>query len=95
MFAPDYRTARSVQMNMGFQHEFGKGVVWTTDIVRNVGTRNLLAVDVNHVGDAQFLETDAAWLRSARRWRRKLRIVHREYPMRAGAVPRGDQLLYG
>jgi len=60
MFAPDYRTARSVQMNIGFQHEFGKGVVWTADVIRNVGTRNLLAVDVNHVGDAQFLDADAA-----------------------------------
>ncbi|HEX3320039.1 MAG TPA: carboxypeptidase regulatory-like domain-containing protein [Terriglobales bacterium] len=60
MFAPDYRTARSVQMNLGFQHEFGKGIVWTADFVRNVGTRNLLAVDVNHVGDASHLDTPAA-----------------------------------
>ena len=60
MFAPDYRTPRSVQMNVGFQHEFGKGIVWTADLVRNVGTRNLLAIDVNHVGDAQYLDVDAA-----------------------------------
>ena len=60
MFAPDYKTARSVQMNLGFQHEFGKGIVWSADFVRNIGTRNLLAVDVNHVGDASHLDTPAA-----------------------------------
>jgi carboxypeptidase family protein len=54
MFAPNYRTPRSVQMNIGFEHQLGKGVVWTTDYVRNVGTHTLLAIDVNHVGDVRF-----------------------------------------
>ncbi len=54
MFAPDYKTPRSVQMNVGFQRQLGKGVVWTADYLRNVGTHTLLAIDVNHVGDVRF-----------------------------------------
>jgi uncharacterized protein YcfJ len=29
MFAPNYQTPRSVQMNIGFERQLGKGVVWT------------------------------------------------------------------
>jgi hypothetical protein len=54
MFAPNYQTPRSVQMNIGFEQQLGKGVVWTTDYIRNVGTHTLLAIDVNHVGDVRF-----------------------------------------
>jgi hypothetical protein len=60
LFAPDYKTPRSVQMNIGLQHEFRHGTVLTLDYVRNVQTHALLAVDVNHVGDARFLDTNAA-----------------------------------
>jgi carboxypeptidase family protein len=54
MFAPNYQTPRSVQMNIGFEHQLGKGVVWNADYIRNVGTHTLLAIDVNHVGDIRF-----------------------------------------
>jgi hypothetical protein len=54
MFAPNYQTPRSVQINIGFERQLGKGVVWTADYVRNVATHTLLAVDVNHVGDVRF-----------------------------------------
>ena len=54
MFAPDYQTPRSVQMNIGLERQFGKGVVWNADYIRNIGTHTLLAVDVNHVGDVRF-----------------------------------------
>jgi Carboxypeptidase regulatory-like domain len=54
MFAPNYQTPRSVQMNIGFEKQLGKGIVWNADYVRNVGTHTLLAIDVNHVGDARF-----------------------------------------
>ncbi|MGE5325149.1 MAG: carboxypeptidase regulatory-like domain-containing protein [Actinomycetota bacterium] len=54
LFAPDYKTPRSVQMNIGFQRELGRGVVLSADYIRNVGTHTLLAVDVNHVGDVRF-----------------------------------------
>lgn len=54
LFAPDYKTPRSVQMNIGFQRELGRGVVLSADYLRNVGTHTLLLVDVNHVGDVRF-----------------------------------------
>ncbi len=54
LFAPDYKTPRSVQMNIGFQRELGKGVVLSADYLRNVATHTLLLVDVNHVGDVRF-----------------------------------------
>jgi Carboxypeptidase regulatory-like domain len=54
LFAPNYQTPRSVQMNIGFERQLGKGVVWNADYVRNVATHSLLAIDVNHVGDVRF-----------------------------------------
>jgi hypothetical protein len=60
MFAPNYQTPRSVQMNIGFEHQLGKGVVWSADYLRNVGTHTLLAIDVNHVGDVRFFNKTAA-----------------------------------
>jgi hypothetical protein len=60
MFAPNYQTPRSVQMNIGFEHQLGKGVVWNADYIRNVGTHTLLAIDVNHVGDVRFFNKNAA-----------------------------------
>jgi hypothetical protein len=54
MFAPNYQTPRSVQMNIGFEKQLGKGIVWNADYIRNVGTHTLLAIDVNHVGDVRF-----------------------------------------
>ena len=60
MFAPNYQTPRSVQMNIGFEHQLGKGVVWSADYLRNVGTHTLLAIDVNHVGDVRFFNKTVA-----------------------------------
>ncbi|HET9183466.1 MAG TPA: carboxypeptidase regulatory-like domain-containing protein [Candidatus Angelobacter sp.] len=60
LFAPNYQTPRSVQMNIGFQRQLGRGVVWTADYLRNVDTHTLLAIDVNHVGDARFFNKNAA-----------------------------------
>ncbi len=60
MFAPKYQTPRSVQMNIGFEHQLGKGVVWSADYLRNVGTHTLLAIDVNHVGDIRFFNKTIA-----------------------------------
>jgi len=51
LLAPDYQTPRSVQMNVGIQHELRPGLVFNADFLRNVGTRNLLGVDVNHGGN--------------------------------------------
>jgi hypothetical protein len=60
LFAPNYQTPRSVQMNIGFEHQLGKGIVWNADYVRNVATHSLLAIDVNHVGAARFFNKQAA-----------------------------------
>jgi hypothetical protein len=59
-FAPDFRTARSYQMNIGFQREIVHGGVLSADYIRNVGLHFEQAVDVNHVGDARFLNATAA-----------------------------------
>jgi Carboxypeptidase regulatory-like domain len=55
LFGPHYETPRSLQMNVGFQRQIGKDGVLTMDYLRNVATHTLLSVDVNHVGDAHFL----------------------------------------
>jgi Carboxypeptidase regulatory-like domain len=60
MFAPNYRTARSVQMNIGIQREIKSGLVFTADFLRNVATHDLLSIDTNHVGDARFFNLAAA-----------------------------------
>ena len=51
LFAPNYKTPRSVQMNFGVQHEIRPGMVVSADFLRNVETRSLLGIDINHVGD--------------------------------------------
>ncbi len=53
VFDPNYRTPRSYQMNLGLQQEFGKGVVFSADYIRNIGEHYLLAVDRNHSGAAR------------------------------------------
>jgi hypothetical protein len=59
LFAPNYKTPRSVQMNIGIQREIRQGLVLTADYLRNVSTRTLLAVDTNHVGDVRFVNVSA------------------------------------
>ena len=60
LFAPGYKTPRSVQMNVGIQREIRPGMVLSVDYVRNVVTHYLLSVDANHTGDAAFLNKTAA-----------------------------------
>ena len=59
-FAPNFRTARSYQMNIGIQHQVTKGAVFTADYVRNVSLHFQEGIDVNHVGDSRYLNTNAA-----------------------------------
>ena len=54
LLAPGYVSPRSLQMNVGIQHEIRPGMVLTADYLRNVETHTLLAIDTNHVGDARF-----------------------------------------
>lgn len=60
IYAPNYRTARSLQMNIGVQREIWKGGILSADYVRNVGTHFMQSIDENHVGDARYLNMDAA-----------------------------------
>jgi hypothetical protein len=60
MFNPDYKSPRSVQMNIGVQRELKRGVVLSVDYIRNVETHYLLGIDQNHAGDiGHFNKTGA------------------------------------
>jgi Carboxypeptidase regulatory-like domain len=58
LLAPTYVSPRSLQMNLGIQHEIRPGMVFTVDYLRNIETHTLLAVDTNHVGDYRFPATN-------------------------------------
>jgi hypothetical protein len=60
VYDPNYRTPRSYQMNLGLQREIVKGGVFSADYVRNVSLHFPLTIDVNHVGDARYLNVAAA-----------------------------------
>ncbi|MBV9342551.1 MAG: TonB-dependent receptor [Acidobacteria bacterium] len=60
LLAPNYVTPRSVQMNIGVQHEIRRGTMASVDFLRNVSTHNFLILDTNHVGDARFFNKAAA-----------------------------------
>lgn len=59
-FDPSYKTPRSVQMNVGVEHEIAPGLKISADYVRNVGLHYLLSINVNHTGDVAYLNTPAA-----------------------------------
>jgi carboxypeptidase family protein/TonB-dependent receptor-like protein len=60
LFAPNFQTPRSVQMNIGIQRQIHAGTILSVDYVRNVATHYLLGHDTNHVGDAKYLDVTAA-----------------------------------
>ncbi|HEY4661170.1 MAG TPA: carboxypeptidase regulatory-like domain-containing protein [Terriglobales bacterium] len=60
LFAPNYVTPRSVQMNIGIQHQIRQGMVLSVDYLRNVATHNLLTVDTNQIGNAGYFNKAAA-----------------------------------
>jgi hypothetical protein len=60
LFYPNYQTPRSLQMNVGVQHEIRPGMVVTVDYLRNIATHTLLILDTNHVGDSRFFDASAA-----------------------------------
>ncbi|HYU46891.1 MAG TPA: carboxypeptidase regulatory-like domain-containing protein [Terriglobales bacterium] len=60
LFAPNYRTPRSLQMNIGIQREIRPGMVLSADYVRNVTTHTLLGIDINHSGDASHFHLPEA-----------------------------------
>ena len=60
LFAPNYQSPRSLQMNVGFQHQFGSGTVLSVDYLRNIVTHTLLSIDTNHTGDIRHFNKGAA-----------------------------------
>jgi hypothetical protein len=60
MFDPNYRTPRSVQMNIGIQRQIRPGMVLSADFVRNVQTHYLLGIDENQAGNVQYFNEAAA-----------------------------------
>jgi hypothetical protein len=60
LYAPNYRVARSIQMNIGIQREVWKGAVFSADYIRNVGEHFQQSLDVNHVGDVSYFNLNAA-----------------------------------
>jgi len=60
VFYPDYKTPRSLQMNVGVQRQLRQGMVLTVDYLRNITTHTLLGVDANHVGDVRYFNKAAA-----------------------------------
>jgi len=59
-YAPNYKTPYSIHMNVGVQRQIAAGTVVTADFVHQVTDRIAQQIDVNHVGDAGFLNTNAA-----------------------------------
>jgi hypothetical protein len=60
LFAPNFRTPYSLQLNFGVQHEFRPGTVLSVDYLRNRGLHYLVYYDTNHVGAARYLDKNAA-----------------------------------
>jgi hypothetical protein len=59
-YDPQFRTPRSVEMNIGVQRQIRPGVIFSADFVRNVQTHYFLAIDENHTGDAHYFNQAAA-----------------------------------
>ena len=60
MFNPDYKSPRSLQINIGVQRQLKPGVVLSADYVRNVQTHYLLGIDENHAGDTRYFNQTGA-----------------------------------
>lgn len=60
IYAQNYRTPLSYQMNVGVQHEVFKNTVVSADYLRNIGLHTLLAIDNNFDGDSRFLDKAGA-----------------------------------
>src|ERR1019366_3963668 len=60
LFAPNFRTPYSIQLNGGIQHEFRPGTVLSVDYLRNRAMHYLAYYDTNHVGAARYLDKTAA-----------------------------------
>jgi len=60
IYDPQFRTPRSIEMNIGVQRQIRPGVIFSGDFVRNVQTHYFLAIDENHTGDSHYFNKAAA-----------------------------------
>jgi hypothetical protein len=60
MYDPNYRTPRSVEMNIGVQREIRPGMIFSADFIRNVQTHYFLGIEENHTGDIRYFNEAAA-----------------------------------
>lgn len=57
LFSPNYKSPNSWQMNFGVQRQLRQGLVLSADYVRSVGSHFIVGQDVNHLGDAHYLDS--------------------------------------
>jgi len=60
IYAPNYQSPRSVQMNIGLQRQIWDGGVLSVDYMRNVITHIAQNIDVNHIGSVKYFNAAAA-----------------------------------
>jgi len=60
MYDPNFRSPRSIEMNVGVQREIRPGMIFSADLLRNVQTHYFLGIDENHTGDARYFNKSAA-----------------------------------
>ena len=60
LYDPNFRTPRSLEINIGVQREIRTGIIFSADFVRNVQTHYFLGIDVNHTGDVRYFDKAAA-----------------------------------
>ena len=60
IYAPNYQSPRSVQLNIGIQRQLWGGGVLSVDYLRNVITHIAQNIDANHIGAAQYFNKSAA-----------------------------------
>ena len=60
MYDPNFRTPRSVQMNIGVQREIRPGCSFQRRLRAQRATHYLLGIDENHTGDIRYFNKSAA-----------------------------------
>ena len=60
LFDPNYKSPRSLQLNIGIQREIRHGMVFSADYLRNVETRTPIGIDINRAGAVSTFNLAAA-----------------------------------
>jgi hypothetical protein len=77
MLDPNYRTPRSLEMNIGMQREIYSGIIFSADFVRNVGTHYLIGIEIT----LETFVTSTRLLRFKRSRRRTKRSIAARAPI--------------